>query len=323
MLSIDSISVPRSFGGLAFRLLRATATAEALSAASMVNSSPKVYQLEAEDGETQCHERGARGVVYSRFPIMTFHDLSMIAPSVIHELAGEFVRRGDECLKADKTSQPTACILLALRSISLLRSMALLMMPSTRDSWDVLSRALLESTDLLMNFRFDDEGARQKIAYWFAGKTDSSWKADHDKCEQFLRRLGYGESELATRWSAMTTVSHPTLYAAQNSAKNVAGWITGPAKTESLLDTIVPKVADYLASISKLIVIATFDLPGWIPLGFDLSKIATADQFQRECAALVSPVLAVHQKITLPEGSYRSESDKAAKRAKLKKNPPV
>jgi hypothetical protein len=251
---------------------------------------------------------------------MTFDELSIIAPSVIHELAAEFVRRGDECLKADTTSQRTACIFLALRSVSLLRSMALLLMPSTRDSWDVLSRALLESTDLLMHFRFDDEGARQKIAYWFAGKTDSSWKADHHKCEEFLRRLGYGESELATRWSMMTTVSHPTVFAAHNSVKNVAGWITGLAKTESLADTTVPKIADYLASISKLIVIATFDLPGWIPLGFDLSRIPTADQFQRECAAAVAPTLAMHQKITLPEGSYRAESDKSSKRAKLKKN---
>lgn len=64
------------------------------------------------------------------------------------------------------------------------------------------------------------------------------------------------------------------------------------------------------------------DLPGWIPLGFDLSRIPTADQFQRECAAAVAPILAMHQNITLPEGSYRSESDKSAKRAKLKKNPP-
>jgi hypothetical protein len=209
---------------------------------------------------------------------MTFDELSIVAPSVIHELAAEFVRRGDECLKANNTSQATACIFLALRSVSLLRSMALLLTPSTRDSWDVLSRALLESTDLLMNFRFDDEEARQKVAYWFAGKTDSSWKADHHKCEDFLRRLGYGESELATRWSMMTTVSHPTLFAAQNSAKNVAGWITGLEKTESLADTIVPKVADYLASISKLIVIATFDLPGWIPLGFDLSRMPVANR---------------------------------------------
>jgi hypothetical protein len=38
---------------------------------------------------------------------------------------------------------------------------------------------------------------------------------------------------------------------------------------------------------------------------------------------LLGSIQAKHQKITLSEGSYRSDSDKAAKRAELKKNPPV
>lgn len=252
---------------------------------------------------------------------MTIDELLVTAPIVIRELAAEFVRRGDECLKADRTSQPTACIFLALRSVSLLCGMGKLMEPATRDSWDVLARSLLESTDLLMHFRFDDEGTRTRIRYWFAGKADNAWKADHNKCEEFMRRLGKGESELATRWSVMTTLSHPTVYAAQNSAKNVAGWVTGFAKTESLADTMVPKIADYLTSIAKLIVVATFDLPGWIPLGFDLNRISTADQFQRECKNAVGPIKAMNEKIPLPEGSYRSDSDKTAKRARLKKKP--
>jgi hypothetical protein len=254
---------------------------------------------------------------------MTFDELLMIAPAVINELATEFVRRGDECLKADKTSQLTACMFLALRSVSLLCGMAPLLQSARRDSCDVLVRSLLESTDLLMHFRFDDEGTRKKIEYWFAGKTDNAWKADHNKCEEFMRRLGQGESQLATRWSAMTALSHPTVYAAQNSAKNVAGWVTGLAKRESFAEAMVPKIADYLTSISKLIVVATFDLPGWVPLGFDLSRMPTTDQFQRECKAAIGSIQAKHQKITLPEGSYRSDSDKSAKRAELKKNPPV
>ncbi|MGD0126528.1 MAG: hypothetical protein ABSF46_14295 [Terriglobia bacterium] len=188
-------------------------------------------------------------------------------------------------------------------------------------SWDVLARALQESTDLLMHFRFDDEGTRAKIRYWFAGKADNAWKADHNKCEEILRRLGHGESQLGTRWSMMTALSHPTIFAAENSARNVAGWVTGVVKTENLTDTIVPKIADYLTSISKLIVIATFDLPGWVPLGFDLNRIRTADQFQKECKDPVGPILAMSEKMTLPEGSYRSGSDKSAKKNKLKKNP--
>ena len=253
---------------------------------------------------------------------MTLDQLLVLAPSVIKELTSEFVRRGDECVNANNKSQLTACMFLALRSASLLCGMGLLLKPATRDSWDVLARSLLESTDLLMHFRFDDEGTRTKIGYWFTGKNDSAWKADHHKCEELMRRLGEGESELARRWSAMTTLSHPTVYAAQNSAKNVAGWVTGLAKTESFTDTMELKIADYLLSISKLIVIATFDLPGWVPLGFDLSRIPTADQFQRECKAAVGPIQAIHGNITLPEGSYRSEIDKSAKRAKFKKTLP-
>jgi hypothetical protein len=112
------------------------------------------------------------------------------------------------------------------------------------------------------------------------------------------------------------------VFAAQNSVKNVVRSINSVAKTESLADTIIPKIADYLASISKLIVIATFDLPGWTRLGFDLVRIPLADQFQRECAAAVAPILAAHQKSTLPDGSYRSKSDKSAMRAELEKSPP-
>lgn len=253
---------------------------------------------------------------------MNSDQLLILAPAVLKELASEFVRRGDECLNAGKNSQLTACMLLALRSASLLCGMGLLLKSATRDSCDVLARSLLESTDLLMHFRFDDEGTRTKIGYWFAGKSDSAWKADHHKCEDFMRRLGEGETGLATRWSAMTALSHPTVYAAQNSAKNVAGWVTGLAKTESVTDTMEPKIADYLTSISKLIVIATFDLPGWVPLGFDLGRIPTAEQFQKECKTAVGPIKAIHGDISLPEGSYRSDSGRSAKRGQLKKGFP-
>ena len=247
----------------------------------------------------------------------------MIAPAVIEELALEFVRHGDECYRANKTSQLTACMFLALRSVSLLRGMSLLLTPSTRDSLDVLARALLESTDLLMHFRFDDEGVRTKIGYWFAATTDNAWKADHHKCEDLMRRIGQGESKLAERWSMMTTLSHPTLYAAHNSTKNLQLWITRRSAFEDGEDVLVPKIADYLTFISKLIVITTFDLPGWIPLGCDPNRLSRADQFQRNWGFSVGPIQVKHNKVTLPEGSFRSDRDKSAKRAKLKKNPPA
>lgn len=244
---------------------------------------------------------------------ITFNEAFAIAPTAIGELAAEFVRRCDECLEADKTSQPTACMFLALRSVSLLLGMGKLMDAPTFDSWDVLARSFLESTDLLMTFRFDDEGARTKIRYWFAGKVDNSWKADHQKCEDFIRRLGHGETEFGTRWSLMTTLSHPTLYAAENSAINVAAWVR---KTEGSTEVMVNKVADYLTLLAKLIVITTFDLPGWIPLGFDLSRMPNADRFQREWKTAVGPIHALNAEITLPDGSYRSASHKSTKAAR-------
>jgi hypothetical protein len=253
---------------------------------------------------------------------MGLNEFLTIAPAVIKELATEFVRRGDECLKADDKSQLTACLLLALRSSSLLCGMGLLLKPATRDSWDVLSRSLLESTDLLMHFRFDDEGARKKIGYWFAGKDDSAWKADLNKCEDFIRRLGEGESQLGRRWSMLTALSHPTVYAAGNSAKIAAGWVTGLSKTESFAHTMEPKIADYLTSISKLIVVTTFDLPGWVPLGLDLNRIPIAERFQKDASPIVGPILSRYESETLPEGSYRSGKGNPGKKDKFRNDSP-
>ena len=78
----------------------------------------------------------------------------VLAPTAIKELTAELFRRGDECMKADETSQSTACFLLALRLASLLCGMGLLLKPSTRDSYDVLARSFMESRDLLLTFRF-------------------------------------------------------------------------------------------------------------------------------------------------------------------------
>ena len=66
-----------------------------------------------------------------------------------------------------------------------------------------------------MTFRFDDEGTRKKIGYWFDGKLKSPWKADHHKCEEFFAKLGHPGSDFAAKWSGMTTLAHPTIYAVQ------------------------------------------------------------------------------------------------------------
>jgi hypothetical protein len=57
-----------------------------------------------------------------------------------------------------------------------------------------------------MTFRFDHKGTRDKISYWFAGKVDSSWKAEYTKCEEFMEKLGHSGANFAKKWSQTTTL---------------------------------------------------------------------------------------------------------------------
>jgi len=238
---------------------------------------------------------------------MTIDELMISAPVVTKEMATEFVRRGDECMTADSESQLTACLLLALRSASLLCSMGLLMKPSTRDSWDVLARAFMESRDLLISFRFDDQGTRRKVKRWFEGGKDSTWKAEHKKCERFLSSIGGERLELGSRWSMFSALSHPTVHAARHSTAMVVSWVTGRLKVENFAETMTPKVADYLTCVNSLIVATTLDLPGWVSLGCDRNRMPHVKQFQTSATLVVTPILQQTQDNKLPRGSYRSE----------------
>jgi hypothetical protein len=112
------------------------------------------------------------------------------ASTVLTELTAEFVRRYLEEMDKDSKSQTIACLLLAMRSASLLCAAGRLLDPRTLDGLEVMKRAFLEARDLLMTFRFDEKGIRNKVEYWFEGKLDNSWNADREKCEQFLERHG-------------------------------------------------------------------------------------------------------------------------------------
>ena len=206
---------------------------------------------------------------------------------------------------ANQTSQATACFLLGLRATSLLLGMGMLMRPANRDSWDVLSRSFLETRDLILTFRFDDQGIRSNVRAWFEGKNDNAWKPRHKKCEEFVRRLGAGETELAKRWSAFSALSHPTVHAARQSAALVATWVTG--RPENVDEIMTPKVADYLVSISTLVVATTFELPQWVPLGCDMSRMPTVESFRLRVAEITAPILGRTSEISLPPDSYRSK----------------
>jgi hypothetical protein len=236
---------------------------------------------------------------------MTMDEIFASAPGVLNELTREFARRGNEEYIKDQESQATAYFFLAIRSASLLAGMARLLMSEARDSIKVLMRGFLESRDLLMTFRFDDQGMRNKIGIWFKGDVGTTWKAEHTRCEGYLDKLGYKGSEFAKKWSQTTTLAHPTRFASQNSVSCVTLWVANPPRVADYYTMMEPEHADYLTSIASLIVLATHDLPGLISLGCDLNRIPNIGAFRQGVFSVVVPILNKRDS-DLPPGSYRA-----------------
>jgi hypothetical protein len=234
------------------------------------------------------------------------NDVLGAAPGAIVELTEEFFRRADEEYKKDPKSQLTACFSLAIRSASLLSGVSQLLMPPTHDSSEVLQRGFLEARDLLLTFRFDHEGTRKKIGYWFAGNVDNSWKAEHAKCDEFMARIGAVGSDFGKRWSMTTTLAHPTKFAAENSIVCASSWAANPPRELDFQKMMEPKVADYLASVASLIVIATHDHPELVSLNCDLNRMPNIDEFRANAFAVSKPILDRIGEGDLPPGSYRA-----------------
>jgi hypothetical protein len=237
---------------------------------------------------------------------MDINHVFLDAPAVLVELTREFVRRSDEEYRKDPRSQLTACFFLATRSASLLWGIGKLIgVPETHDSSEVLSRGFLEARDLLLTFRFDHSGTRERIGYWFAGKVDNSWKAEHTKCEELMARIGYGGAEFGKRWSMTTTLAHPTMFASHNSMVCASSWAGSPPRILDFQRMMQSKVADYLASIASLIVMATYELPGLVTLNCDLNRMPNIDSFRTNAFAVSKPILDRNAGGDLPPGSYR------------------
>jgi hypothetical protein len=134
----------------------------------------------------------------------------------------------------------------------------------------------------------------------------STWKAEHKRCEAYFEKLGYGGSEFAKRWSAITTLAHPTRYAAQNSVNCVTLWAANPPRQDDYVSMMEPEIADYLTSIASLIILATHDLPGLISLNLDLSRMPNIDQFRANVYAIAVPILDKNKEGDLPAEGYRA-----------------
>ncbi len=180
--------------------------------------------------------------------------------------------------------------MLAIRALSLLRAMFELLRPDTFDSYDVLVRALIESRDLLTTFRFDDAETRAQVQRWFKDKAKDTWIPKHRACEQFLKRVGGGNLELARRWGQFSERSHPKYLAANNSVAIVGGTLSFDKHIE-LIPALEEKRADYITALVSLYVAASFDFAGWVSLQCDFDRVRTVQQIKDAGPRLIYPLL--------------------------------
>jgi hypothetical protein len=219
---------------------------------------------------------------------MTIDDLMGLASDALMELTHECIRHVDD---NGSKSQHNACYFLALRSVSILNATAQLLKPGTFDSWDILTRAFLESRDLLTTFRFDDDRTRKQVSRWFNG-AGNAWKADRKKCEDFLKGSARG-LQLAKHWGAMSSVSHPTYLATSNSMAVLSSFVFNKDRPD-LAKALEEKKADFMLSVSTLIATMVYESPKWIPLKLDKTRMPTAERVRTESAPVVTSILKWH-----------------------------
>lgn len=234
------------------------------------------------------------------------------APHLLEALTRELFIKADAAMRAAKESQLTACLQLGLRSASITHGMSRVLDLQTLDSYETLNRAAIEARDLLMHFRFNDESARRKIGYWFAGAKDSAWKADHTRLDAFLTKQALLlNTSLGESWSRMSVLTHPTKYAADNSTVVTINRITG--RVNGIDSTnITLKRADYVVGIARLFLATVYDLPGWIPLGLNLTNIPDVQQFCINAELVGGPILNdpnPHPLRTIASGPQRRSLD--------------
>ena len=107
-------------------------------------------------------------------------------------------------------------------------------------------------------------------------------------------------------WGKLSVISHPTKYAASNSVVVIRSRLSNKPEVE-FFDY---KKADYVAGVSRLILSVTYDLPGWVSLECDKSKMPRVDAFHLEAERVIIPILDTPSGHRLPEISVRSPKKK-------------
>jgi hypothetical protein len=192
-----------------------------------------------------------------------------------------------------------------MRAASILHGIKQVLSPETPDCADLLARSFLEARDLLLRFRFDDENTQKKIHAWFEGMGDGAWKSNHQRCEDYLRSMGGGDSELGIRWSMLSALSHSTYVAATNSARVVERRIKGAQAPSSIAWNV--KVADYLLSFARTFALTAGEQPTWISLGLDYERLKRSILFSLMAAKVSEPILDATRENRLPGDRYKPQ----------------
>lgn len=231
------------------------------------------------------------------------------APKVLEALTRDLFNHADTAMRGDSKSQLTACLQLGLRSASIMHGMSRVLDLHTVDSFEVLNRAAIEARNLLMHFRFNDKGTRQKIGYWFAGAKDNAWKADNARLDEFFTKQGVlTNCQFGVTWSKMSVLAHPTMYAADNSTVVLVNRLTG--RLNDIDNTnITLKRADYVVGVARLLLATVHDLTGWISLGLN-PNIPDFQSFYINAEMVGGPIVNGPNIHPLPDHSIRPPKEK-------------
>jgi hypothetical protein len=218
---------------------------------------------------------------------MNFEDVFEEAPKVLDELTRELLNRADRAIRKNEHSQLTACLQLALRSASMTFGMARVLDVHTLDSYETLTRAASEAISLSMRFRFPDEGTKHRVACWFAGLGSNCWKTDQIKIDRFLLQQDSIQITRGYDWSNTSIAPAPTKCQADSSTVVIVDRLEGRPHAWNFKH----KRADYVLTISRLILATAYNFPGWISLG--LADVTRYQWFRREADVAAASVLGV------------------------------
>ena len=237
-------------------------------------------------GSTRSAREGDMGVDFGHEPRPIIDeeklaDLIGRAGFVHVHLQNELHSRFVECYNQNKSSRASVCLLLGIRSSSMLAGCGLLQHPATLDSWDVLMRAHMEAINLFLDFRIVDANSDRRMKVWLKGK--DAWKADHTKVEVWVKEKTGGDSRLNLMWGLFSKLTHPTHQACRNSVAAIEMRMA-PGNQH---DVLRHKMINYMGSLAGLIAVATNDDSGLVALDLDDGKMPDAEQFRLDCNILV------------------------------------